>query len=68
MVLEAVEAARLKTDEIFTETKQLEARVLKETKDLRKQVHAQSSLLRGTCWGTFTREGGLRSSRNARHI
>ncbi|KAL1529400.1 hypothetical protein AB1Y20_000349 [Prymnesium parvum] len=41
VVLEAVEAARLKTDEIFTETKQLEARVQKETRDLRKQARQE---------------------------
>jgi pre-mRNA-splicing helicase BRR2 len=33
-VVEALQQARLKTDEIFTETKQLEARVRKETADL----------------------------------
>ena len=40
-VIEQLQAARDKTDEIFTETKQLEARVRKETDDLRKMQSAQ---------------------------
>ena len=37
-VVAQIHAARLKTDEIFTETKQLEARVRKETKQLAKRA------------------------------
>ena len=43
-VLDARRAAASKTDEIFTETKQLEARVRKETGELRKlQTEAESA-------------------------
>ena len=40
-VVREISAARLKTDEIFTETKQLEARVRKETADLARMARAE---------------------------
>jgi pre-mRNA-splicing helicase BRR2 len=42
-VLDALTASRAKTDEIYTETKQLEARVRRETADLSRMRHAEES-------------------------
>jgi len=42
-VLELIQRSRLKTDEIFTETKQLEARVRKETADLARMRASEDS-------------------------
>jgi len=65
-VLELIQRSRLKTDEIFTETKQLEARVRKETADLARmrKAEAEASVLTADMLAAVPEAGKARVGRN----
>ncbi|EOD12464.1 hypothetical protein EMIHUDRAFT_422149 [Emiliania huxleyi CCMP1516] len=65
-VLSDLAAARDKTDEIFTETKQLEARVRKETADLARmrKAEAEASVLTADMLAAVPEAGKARVGRN----